>query len=158
MLRRRDFLGLLASAVAARPLPVLAQHPTKAVVGFIHAAAPVYFDAFRNAFLAGLKEAGYVEQDNLSIEWRWAEGHYERLPALIADLLQRNVNVLFAAGGTDPARVAEGRYADNADCFCQRCRPRCDRSRHKSQQAWRQRHRREPARIGVERQEIRVAA
>jgi putative tryptophan/tyrosine transport system substrate-binding protein len=107
MLRRRDFLGLLASAVAARPLPVLAQHPTKAVVGFIHAAAPVYFDAFRNAFLAGLKEAGYVEQDNLSIEWRWAEGHYERLPALIADLLQRNVNVLFAAGGTDPARVAK---------------------------------------------------
>ena len=107
MLRRRELLGLVLGATAARPPRVFAQQVASARLGFIHSSAPGYFEPFRAAFLAGLKEAGYTEHSNLAIESRWAEGHYERLPALVTDLLDQRVDVLFAAGGTDPARAAK---------------------------------------------------
>ena len=107
MLRRRELLGLFLGATAVRPLRVFAQQVASARLGFIHSSAPGYFEPFRAAFLAGLKEAGYTEHNNLVIESRWAEGHYERLPALVTDLLDQKVDVFFAAGGTDPARAAK---------------------------------------------------
>ena len=107
MLRRRELLGLLLGATAVCPLRVFAQQVASARLGFIHSSAPNYFEPFRAAFLAGLKETGYTEHNNLAIESRWAEGRYERLPALVTDLLDQKVDVLFAAGGTDPARVAK---------------------------------------------------
>ena len=81
------------------------------MIGFIHSASPHYFEPFGGAFRAGLKETGYIEHKNVGIEYRWAEGHYDRLPVLVADLLDRKVNVIFAAGGTDPAKRRKRRRA-----------------------------------------------
>jgi putative ABC transport system substrate-binding protein len=105
-MRRREFITLISSA-AAWPLAARAQQPTIPLIGFVHSASPNYFAPFGDAFRDGLKEAGYIERQNVKIEYRWAEGHYEHLPALVADLLDRKVNVLFAAGGTDPAKAAK---------------------------------------------------
>jgi putative tryptophan/tyrosine transport system substrate-binding protein len=93
--------------LGACPLHPRAQQQALPSIGFIHSASPDYFAPFAKGFQAGLKEAGYVEGQNVKIESRWAEGHYERLPALVADLLSRNVSVMFAAGGTDPAKAAK---------------------------------------------------
>jgi putative tryptophan/tyrosine transport system substrate-binding protein len=106
-MKRRSFIALLASAVTFGPRIAQAQQQILPSVGFIHSASPDYFAPFVGSFHDGLKEAGYVEGQNVTIERRWAEGHYERLPALVADLLSRNVSVIFAAGGTDPAKAAK---------------------------------------------------
>jgi len=103
-MKRRDFLGVLGGA-AAWPLAARAQQPTIPVVGFINGASP----APRNfaAFRQGLKEAGYVEGQNVVIEARWAEGHYDRLPAVVDELIGRHVAVIATTGGLDPARAAK---------------------------------------------------
>ena len=94
-------------SLGAWPLDARSQQQALLSIGFIHSASPNYFAPFAKDFHAGLKEAGYVEGQNVTIASRWAEGHYERLPALVADLLGRNVSVIFAAGGTDPAKAAK---------------------------------------------------
>jgi ABC transporter substrate binding protein len=106
---RRDFIVLLGSAAAglAWPLAVRAQGPAMPLVGALHSASPAFFAPWGEAFRAGLKETGYVEHQNVAIEYRFGEGHYERLPELVADLLARKVDVLLAAGGTDPAKAAK---------------------------------------------------
>jgi putative ABC transport system substrate-binding protein len=105
-LRRRQCIRLI-SAAAAWPLTAYAQQSAMPVLGLLHSSAPNYFAQMAPAFSQGLKEAGYVEGRNLAIDYRWAEGHYDRLPALAKDLVDRQVAVILAAGGTDPAIAAK---------------------------------------------------
>ena len=102
-MRRREFLGALVAAPAAWPLAAHAQQPMP-VLGFLSAVSPGPFAQRLAAFHKGLNEAGYVEGRNLVIESRWAEGQYDRLPALAADLVQRRVTLIVAY--TDAAALA----------------------------------------------------
>jgi putative tryptophan/tyrosine transport system substrate-binding protein len=103
-MQRREFITLVGGAVVAWPLTVRAQQPAMPVIGFVNSGWSGKTYPPLSAFLKGLGEVGFVEGRNVTIEYRWAEGHYERLPALIANLVQRNVNVIAAT--STPAAVA----------------------------------------------------
>jgi putative ABC transport system substrate-binding protein len=104
-MRRRDFITLVSGAAVAGPVAALAQPPAMPVLGFLSATSR---DDHRVAiFLQGLKEVGYIEGQSVAIEYRWAEGHIERLPALVADLVTRQVAVIVVAGSTQAALAAK---------------------------------------------------
>jgi putative ABC transport system substrate-binding protein len=103
MMKRREFITLLGGSVAASlPLASRAQQPIP-VIGFLNVAAPGGFANFIAAFRDGLKQSGYVEGENVAIEFRWAEGRYDRLPDMAADLVRRRVSVIVA---NTPAHLA----------------------------------------------------
>ena len=108
MIRRREFITLLGGAVAW-PLAAQGQQPAMPVIGFVSSRAPGESAGVVAAFRQGLGEAGFVEGQNLAIAFRWAEGRYDRLPALVAELVNLRVAVLFAAGGPPSALAAKER-------------------------------------------------
>jgi putative tryptophan/tyrosine transport system substrate-binding protein len=106
-MRRREFIVFVGCAAVERPLAARAERAAKPVIGYLHLGSFDSYAAMISAFRYGLKEAGYVEGQNVSVEYRFAEGQAERLPELVADLLQHNVSVIATGGGDLPARAAQ---------------------------------------------------
>jgi putative ABC transport system substrate-binding protein len=105
-MRRREFIKVVGST-AAWPLVARAQQPATPVIGFLSSRAPGESANVLSAFRDGLREVGFVEGQNLAIAFRWAEGRYDRLPALAAELVSLRVAALFAAGGPPSAFAAK---------------------------------------------------
>ena len=103
--KRREFIKLLGGAAAAWPVAVRAQQPAVPLVGFVNGATADSASPNRDAFRKGLSETGYVEGQNVNVEYHWLAGQYERLPALMADLIRRGVSVI-ATPGTAPVMLA----------------------------------------------------
>src|SRR5262245_54933045 len=106
-MRRRDLITVLGGAAAAYPRGARAQQPTPPVVGFLSSTRAEGQERRIAAFRQGLAETGYVEGRNVAIELRWADNQYDRLPTLIADLLQRRVAAIVAYGAVNGVLVAK---------------------------------------------------
>ena len=105
-MRRREFITLLGSAAACWPFAAHAQQPTMPVVGILSSASLYAYTDLLGPFRQGLKEAGYIEGQNVAIESRWAEGHFERLPNLATELVQRRPAVIVTSGGSSTLAVS----------------------------------------------------
>jgi putative ABC transport system substrate-binding protein len=107
MMKRRSFLTLLGGAAAAWPMLARAQQRTVPLVGYLSGLSHNAYPTAMMAVLQGLKESGYVDGQNVTIDYRWADGRNERLPALASELVRRNVAVILALGGTAAAQAAK---------------------------------------------------
>ena len=105
-MRRREFIKLVGGA-ASWPTITRAQQPGTPVIGFLHGATPDSYASFLAAFRKGLNEAGYIEGQNVTVEYRWADNQLERLPELAAELVRHRVSVIFAGGGSNPSLAAK---------------------------------------------------
>ena len=119
-MRRREFIKAIAGSAAAWPLAASAQQPTMPIIGFLGALSASDWATRVEALRAGLRDLGYVEGKNIAIEFRWAEGNYDRLPTLVADLVRLKVNVIVNAG--NPGCKAGHHHNPNRFCGGRRCR------------------------------------
>jgi hypothetical protein len=110
-MRRREFIALIATAPTAWPLAARAQQPAMPVIGILGSVSPAPYAGFIEAIKQGLREAGYVEGRNIAIEYRWAEGQYDRLPQQALELVDRGVAVIILVG----RRYHSGRQGRDRD-------------------------------------------
>jgi putative tryptophan/tyrosine transport system substrate-binding protein len=106
-MRRREFIAVLGGALMVMPRDVCAQQSTNPTIGFLSSTSLLGYEMAVVGFRGGLKEAGYVEGQNVNIDFRWAEGQYDRLPALAADLVRSQVAVIAAIGGNNTTQAAK---------------------------------------------------
>jgi putative ABC transport system substrate-binding protein len=106
-MKRRDFITLLSGIAAAWPLTARAQQQAMPVVGFLGTAAASEWSQLVAAFQGGLRDSGYIDRENVSVEYRWADGHFDRLPALTADLVGHHAVVIVTTGSANSAQAAK---------------------------------------------------